>query len=91
MQQEEAQDIVRQLREREVFAHVHHAGVFRFGVRVVLPDGREAIWDSDGAAGLEAQIMRDNMLVGFVSVIPGSESWSASQIVDSIAGAEYGS
>ena len=51
------------------------AGVYQFGIRVVLRDGREAIWDTDGTLGLEAQVMRDGMLVGFVPQLAGSEDW----------------
>jgi hypothetical protein len=58
-------------------------------VRVVLSDGREALWDVDGAAGLEAQVMRDGMLVGFVPKIVGSETWSVEQTVEAIATAVY--
>jgi hypothetical protein len=89
MQQEEAEAVVAALQERRVFAHVYRGGVAQHGVRVVLPDGREALWDIDGAAGLEAQIMRDGMLVGFVPKIPGSESWSTDQTVEAIASADY--
>jgi hypothetical protein len=58
-------------------------------VRIVLPDGREALWDVDGAAGLEAQVMRDGMLVGFVPKIPGSEGYTVEQTVEAIAAAVY--
>jgi hypothetical protein len=44
-------------------------------VRVTLPGGREAEWDTDGAAGLEAQVMLDGMLVGYVPEIEGSEDF----------------
>jgi hypothetical protein len=89
MQQEEAEQVVAKLQERRVFAHVYRGSVARYGVRIVLPDGREALWDVDGAAGLEAQIMRDGMLVGFVPKIPGSEGWSVDQQVEAIAAASY--
>ena len=89
MQLEEAEKVVAALQERRVFAHVYHGGVARHGVRIVLPDGREALWDVDGAAGLEAQIMADGMLVGFVPKIPGSESWTTEQTVEAIATAVY--
>ena len=89
MQQEEAELVVAGLQERRVFAHLYRGGVNRFGVRIVLPDGREALWDVDGAAGLEAQVMRDGMLVGFVPKIEGSEGWSVEQTVDAIAAAVY--
>jgi hypothetical protein len=58
-------------------------------VRVSLPDGREALWDTDGTASLEAQVMRDGVLVGFVPVIEGSESFDESQVVDAIARTDY--
>jgi hypothetical protein len=89
MQQAEAEQVVAALVERRVFAHLYRGSVGRFGVRVVLSDGREALWDVDGAAGLEAQVMRDGMLVGFVPKIEGSESWSVEQTVEAIAAAVY--
>ena len=89
MQLEEAEAVTAGLRERRLFAHVYSGGVARHGVRVVLGDGREALWDVDGAAGLEAQVMRDGVLVGFVPKIPGSESWTVQQQVDAIAVATY--
>ncbi len=90
MREDEAQRVVASLREQGVLAHVQRANVYRFGVRVVLGDGREALWDVDGAAGLEAQIMRDNVLVGFVSHIPGSEHFDEAQQVQAIAETDYG-
>ena len=89
MQQAEAELVVAALQERRVFAHLYRGSVARFGVRVVLPDGREALWDVDGAAGLEAQVMRYGMLVGFVPKIEGSESWTVEQQVEAIASAVY--
>lgn len=90
MEEERAQQVVDGLRARGVFAHVQRSGVYQFGVRVVIPDGREAMWDVDGAAGLEAQVMRDGMLVGFVPTIPGSESFDVEQTVAAILRADYG-
>jgi hypothetical protein len=91
MEEQRAQRIVSTLRTHNVFAHVKlpHAGITQYGVRVVLPDGREAIWDNDGTAGLEAQVMRDGILVGFVASIPGSENFGEAEIVDAIARADY--
>ncbi|HET9658237.1 MAG TPA: hypothetical protein VFP72_22995 [Kineosporiaceae bacterium] len=89
MQEQEAQGIVHGLRTRGVIARVAHTSAFRFGIRVPLGDGREALWDVDGAAGLEAQVMRDGVLVGFVPTIPGSEDFSPAQIVDAIAATDY--
>lgn len=85
-----AVDVVDQLRARSIFAHVNRrAGVYNVGVRVVIPDGREAIWDNDGAAGLEAMVLRDGILVGFVPQIPDSEDLTAEQVVAIIAATDY--
>ena len=54
-----------------------------------MPDGREAIWDADGAKALDAQIMRDGMLVGLVEDVDGSENFTEDQVVDAIARADY--
>ena len=81
--------MVDQLRERGVDAHLEKAGVYQFGVRVRLDGGRNAVWDSDGTAGLEAQVMRDGMLVGFVPVIEGSEHFDESQVVEAIVHTDY--
>ncbi len=89
MEETIAGEVVDRLRDRGVMAHVHRAGVYRFGVRVVMRDGREAIWDADGTAGIEAQIMRDGILVGFIPTLPGSEDFGADQIVAAIAAADY--
>src|SRR4249919_443731 len=89
MDEQRAQRVVDQLREHGVDARMEKAGVYEFGVRVRLPGGRMAIWDSDGAAGLEAQVMLDGGLVGFVEVIPGSEDWSDDQVVEAIASTDY--
>jgi hypothetical protein len=56
---------------------------------VVLSDGREAVWDTDGTAGLEAQVMRNGMLVGFVPVIEGSENFTEHQVIDAILRTDY--
>jgi len=91
MEENRARRVVESLRERNVFAHLKlpHAGLTQYGIRVVLPDGREAIWDNDGTAGLEAQVMRDGILVGFVPSIPGSENFGEAEIVEAIARADY--
>ena len=91
MDEERAHRVVEALRARNVFAHVKlpQAGITQYGVRVVLPDGREAIWDNDGTASLEAQIMRNGILVGFVASIPGSDDFGDAQIIEAIAAADY--
>jgi hypothetical protein len=89
MEENRARRVVDALRDRGVPAHVERAAVNQFGVRVVLPDGREAIWDADGTAGLEAEVMRDGVLVGFVPVILGSEDFDETQVVDAIIRTDY--
>lgn len=77
------------LRERGTNAHLEKAGVYQFGVRISLPDGRQAVWDTDGTAGLEAQVMRNGMLVGFVPVIDGSEHFDEQAVIDAILHTDY--
>lgn len=91
MDEKRARRVVASLRERTVFAHLKlpKAGVTQYGIRVVLPDGREAVWDTDGTAGLEAQVMRNGVLVGFVPSIPGSENFTEQEIIDAIAATDY--
>jgi hypothetical protein len=89
MEENRARHVVDVLRDRGVNAQMKKAGVYQFGVVVTLPDGREAVWDTDGTAGLEAQVMRDGMLVGFVPVIDGSENFDEAQVVDAIARTDY--
>jgi hypothetical protein len=89
MDENQARRVVDALRERGVPAHVARVGVAQFGIRVVLSDDREAIWDSDGTAGLEAQVMGNGMLVGFVPSIPGSEDFTDEQVIDAIARTDY--
>ena len=90
MQEDEAEHIVAALRTRGVVARVRHTEAFRCGIAVPLGDGREAQWDVDGAAGLEAQVLLDGVLVGFVPVIPGSEDFDPEQTAQAIAAADYG-
>jgi hypothetical protein len=90
MEEAIATDVVERLRARRIFAHVNRrAGVYNVGVRVVIPDGREAIWDNDGAAGLEAMVLRDGVLVGFVPQIPDTDELDAAAIANLIAATDY--
>jgi hypothetical protein len=84
-----ARRVVDALRDRGVNAHLLRGGVGQFGVRVPLSGGRQAEWDTDGTAGLEAQVMRDGMLVGFVPKIEGSEDFDEPRIVDAISRTDY--
>jgi hypothetical protein len=89
MEEHKARRVADALRDRGINGRLLRAGVDKFGIRVSLPDGREAEWDTDGTAGLEAQVMRNGMLVGFVPVIEGSENFTEEQIVDAIARTDY--
>ena len=89
MEELKARRVVDRLRERGTNADLARVGVHQFGVMIRLPDGREATWDSDGTASLEAQVMRNGMLVGFVPVIEGSEDYTEDQIVDAIVRTDY--
>jgi hypothetical protein len=89
MDENRARRVVDALRDGGVPAHVAPAGAYAFGIRVVLSDGREAIWDSDGTAALEAQVLRNGVLVGFVPTIEGSEDFDEAQVVDAIARTDY--
>ena len=89
MDENRARRVADALRDRGIDAHLEKAGVDIYGVRVVLSGGREAIWGNEGTASLEAEVMLDGDLVGFVPKIPGSEDFDEAQIVDAIARADY--
>jgi hypothetical protein len=89
MEENRARRVVDRLRERGIEARMEKAGVYQFGIWVRISGGRQAVWDTDGTAGLEAQVMRDGVLVGFVPSIPGSEDFDESQVVDAMARTDY--
>lgn len=89
MDEHRARRVVDALRDRGINAHLARVGTAQFGIRISLPGGREADWDTDGTAGLEAQVMRNGMLVGFVPQIEGSEDFSEEQVIDAIARTDY--
>jgi hypothetical protein len=84
-----ARRIVDALRDRGTDADLARVGVYQFGIVVKLPDGREARWDSDNTAELEAQVMRNGMLVGFVPVIEGSADFTDEQVIEAIVRTDY--
>jgi hypothetical protein len=84
-----ARRVVDSLRDRGINAHLLRGGIGKFGIRVSLPGGREAEWDTNGTAGLEAQVMRDGMLVGYVPRIDGSEDFDEPGVIDAIARTDY--
>ena len=89
MEENKARRVVDALRERGTDADLARVAVYQFGVTIKLSDGREAIWDSDDTASLEAQVMRDGVLVGFVPEIEGSDSYTEDQIIDAIVRTDY--
>jgi hypothetical protein len=89
VEENRARRVVDGLRDRGIDGHVARVGVDQFGVRVSLHDGREAEWDTDGTAGLEAQVMQDGDLVGYVPELEGSEEFDEQQIIDAIARTDY--
>lgn len=89
MDEHRALRVAEALRRHGVDASLKKAGVYQFGVSVHLPDGREAVWDGDGSAGLEATVMADGMLRGFVPTIEGSEHFTDEQVVEAIWHTDY--
>jgi len=88
MDEFKARRVVDALRDHGVNAHLLRSES-GFGIRVTLTGGREAEWDNDGTAGLEAQVMLDGMLVGYVPEIEGSEDFDEAQVVEAIANIDY--
>jgi hypothetical protein len=89
MEENKARRVVDALRDRGTDASLARVGVYQFGVSIRLPDGREATWDSDGTAALEAQVMRNGVLVGYVPAIDGSDDFTEEQVVDAIVRTDY--
>ncbi len=89
MDENRARRVVDALRDRGTNADIARVGVYQFGVAIRLPDGRVANWDTDGTAGLEAQVMRNGMLVGFVPLIEGSEDFDEEQVIEAILRTDY--
>jgi hypothetical protein len=89
MDENRAQRVVDALRDRGIDAHLRKQGVDAYAVQVPAGRGREAVWGSEGTTSLEAEVLLDGDLVGFVPEIPGSEAFDEAQIVDAIARADY--
>ena len=89
MEEIRARRIVDALRDRGTDADLARVGVYQVGIVVKLPDGREARWDSDNTAELEAQVMRNGMLVGYVPVIEGSADFTDEQVIEAIVRTDY--
>ena len=89
MDENRARRITDALRDRGINAHLRKSGVDAYSVQVPAGGGREAIWGAEDTAGLEAEVLLDGDLVGFVPQIPGSDAFDEAQIVDAIARADY--
>ena len=89
MDENRARRITDALRDRGIDAHLRRSGIDAYSVQVPAGGGREAIWGSEGTAGLEAEVLLDGDLVGFVPEIPGSDTFDEAQIADAIARADY--
>ena len=89
MDQNRALRVVDALRDRGIDAHLATLGIDAYGVQVRLDGGRQALWGAEGTSGLEAEVLLDGDLVGFVPEIEGSDAFDEAQIIDAIARADY--
>ena len=89
MDENRARRVTDALRDRGINAHLRKSGIDAYSVQVPAGGGREAIWGAEGTTGLEAEVLLDGDLVGFVPEIPGSDAFDEAQIVDAIARAGY--
>jgi hypothetical protein len=84
MDENRARRITDELRDRGINAHLRKSGIDAYSVQVPAGGGREAIWGAEGTTGLEAEVLLDGDLAGFIPQIPGSDAF-----VDAIARADY--
>jgi hypothetical protein len=89
MNENRARRVADALRDRGIDARLARLADGVYGVGVRAGGGREAIWGSEGTASLEAEVLLDGDLVGFVPEIPGSATFDEAQVVDAIARADY--
>jgi hypothetical protein len=89
MDENRARRVADALRDRGINAHLKKSGVDAYAVQVDAGGGREAIWGAEGTTSLEAEVLLDGDLVGFVPEIPGSAAFDEAQIVEAIARADY--
>ena len=89
MDENRARRVTDALRDRGIAAHLKKSGIEAYSVQVPAGQGREAVWGAEGTTGLEAEVLLDGDLVGFVPQIPGSENFDEAQIVEAIARADY--
>jgi hypothetical protein len=89
VEENRARRVTDALRDRGINAHLRKSGIDAYSVQVPAGGGREAVWGAEGTTGLEAEVLLDGDLVGFVPQIPGSDVFDEAQIVDAIARADY--
>src|SRR6516164_5304455 len=89
MDENRARRITDALRDRGINAHLRESGIDSYSVQVPAGGGREAIWGNEGTSSLEAEVLLDGDLVGFIPEIAGSAAFDEAQIVDAIARADY--
>jgi hypothetical protein len=89
MDENRARRVTDLLRDRGIAAHLLRSGVDAYSVQVPAGQGRQAVWGTEGTTGLEAEVLLDGDLVGFVPQIPGSETFDEDQTADAIARADY--
>ena len=89
MDESRARRITDALRDRGINAHLKKSGIDAYAVQVPAGGGREAVWGAEDTSGLEAEVLLDGDLVGYVPEVPGSDTFDEDQIVDAIARADY--
>jgi hypothetical protein len=89
MDENRARRVTDALRDRGIAAHLLKSGVDAYAVQVPAGQGRQAVWGSEGTTGLEAEVLLEGDLVGFVPQVPGSETFDEAEIADAIARADY--
>jgi len=88
MEEHKARRVADALRDRGIDARLARIGTGVYAIGVRVGGGREAIWGA-GGGDLEAEVLRNGNLVGFVPEIQGSGSFDDAQIVDAIARTDY--
>ncbi len=90
MQRDLAGGIIEHLGAWDVLARLTWVAPTWFAVRVPFGHDGEAVWDIGAPWGLGAQIHRSGRLVGFIPVIPGSDTdLSAMELALLIARSDY--
>ena len=89
MDENRARRITDALRDRGINAHLRKSGIDAYSVQVPAGGGREAVWGAEDTSGLEAEVLLDGDLVGYVPQIPDSDTFDEDQIIDAIARADY--